>query len=347
VAIVLDGWAVVARRSQVEARLGGFVRWFEIAPTRVACADRDLCCVAFMVHEDASAFLLKLESMGLQSERDGSYRDVALVGKDHGPWQHACPWLQLGRYAGVSAVWMDGTDPDPLVVPLTWQPDSIINLSAAETAKRLKFLRRDGGVEVYLDTETGKEMYRGRTAPSDDMDPAIEQRFQAVVADLKPLLTFNGPQRSLGWFERRRLAKGIRELEAIASGYRWRIWWYLGIARRAAADATGAFDAFQRAYDVNPTNADVSRELGGQCLALGRGDQAVMLCDRNCSLHPDDAGLRSNLALACMVAGDMKRAKAEITRALEMDPSDKISRVLDSMIDDVITGKRPRLTKYP
>jgi hypothetical protein len=347
VAVVLDGWGVVARRSAVESTLPrGFAGWFEIIPNRVACGDRDLCFVAFMVQEDASAFVLKLESMGLAGERQGVYRDVALVGKD-GPWQHACPWLHVGRYAGVNAIWMDATDPEPLVVPVSWRPNGIINLSQEEAAKRLKFLRREGDVEVYLDTETGEEMYRGRTGPRHDMEPDVEQRFQAATQSLKPLLTFGGPPRQLGWLERRRLAAGIRELEAIAVGDRWRVWWYLGIARRVAGDAQGAFDAFERAYTANPAQPDVSREFGGQCLALGRGEQAVTVSERNCSLHPQDAGLRSNLALACMIAGDMKRAKAEVTRALEMDPSDKVTRALATRIDDVIAGKRPRMTKYP
>ena len=346
-AVVIDGWGVVARRSAVEAKLaGGVEKWFQIVPHRMACADRDLCFIAFMVQEDAAAFVSKLDEMGLPGEREGAYRDVALVGKN-GPWPHACPWLKVGRYGGVNAAWLEGADPEPLVVPVAWQPSSIINLTDEEAAKRLKFLRREGDVEVYLDTVTGEKLYRGRTGPSHEMEPEIEQRFQAAVEEIKPLLTFGAPPRQLGWFERRRLAKGIRELEAIAAGDRWRVWWYLGIARRAGADPEGAFEAFERAYAANPAHADVSREFGGQCLALGRGEQAVQVCERNCSLHPKDAGLRANLALACMVAGDMARAKAEVTRALEMDPGDKISRTLATMIDDVIAGKRPRLTKYP
>jgi len=346
-AVVLDGWGVVARRAAVAEKLPrGVEGWFEIVPNRMACADDDLCFVGFMVQQDASAFLLTLDSMGLAGERERAYRDVALVGTD-GPWQHACSWLRFGRYAGVNAVWMDGTDPDPLVVPPTWRPNSLINLSETEAARRLKFVRRDGDVEVYLDTETGKEMYRGRAGPSQEMEPGVELRFQAAVTGIKPLLTFGGPPRRLGWFERRRLARGIRALEALVADDRWRVWWYLGMARRAAADGEGAFAAFERAYATNPAHADVSREFGGQCLALGRGEQAVVVCDRNCSLHPDDAGLRANLALACMVADDVMRAKVEVTRALKMDPSDQITLALARMIDDVIAGKRARLTRYP
>jgi hypothetical protein len=346
-AIVLDGWGVVARRSTVEAKLpGGFAGWFDVAPNRMTCADRDLCFVAFMVPEDAHSFVFKLDSLGLAAERNGAFRDVALVGKD-GVWQHMCPWLRIGTYGGVNAVWMHGVDADPLVVPVAWRPNAIINFSDEESERRLEFLRRDGNVEVFLDKETGKEMYRARTGPSDTMDAETEKRFQSAVAAVEPLLTFDGHPRRLGWLERRRLAKGIRQLEAIAADDRWRVWWYIGMARRAGGDAEGAFTAFERAYTANPAEPNVGRELGGQCMALGRGKEAVEVCERMCSLSSDDAGLRANLALACMVADDMKRAKVEVTRALDMDPADKISRVLASMIDDVIAGKRARLTKYP
>jgi hypothetical protein len=347
VAVVVDAWSVVARRTAVEAKLpDGYAGWFKIVPNRSACADRDLCRAAFMAGEDASAFVLKLASLGLEVERDGVYRDVAIVGKG-APWEHACPWIHVGRYGGVDAAWLDGGDPEPLVVPISWGPHGAMNLSDEEVAKRLEFVRREGGIEVWIDTKTGEEMYRGRTTPSGDLDPEVEQRFQAAVESIKPLLSWDGRPKRLGWFERRRLAKGIRELEALASGDRWRVWWFLGMARRAASDPNGAFGAFERAYETNPAHADVSREFGGQCLALGRGEQAVVVSERNCTVHPRDAGLRSNLALACVIAGDMTRAKVEVSRALELDPEDKVTRALAKMIDDVIAGKRARMTKYP
>jgi len=346
VAVVLEGCVVVARRAAVEATLpGGLARWYEVAPNRVACADHALCAVGFMVQSDAAAFLLRLEELGVAAERDGAYRDAALVNAD-GPWQHACEWLRVGRYAGVDAVWMVGHDPEPLVVPLVWRPNRLLSVSA-EAARRFTFLRVDGSVEVFLDTETGDEVYRARTTPADVLEPEIERRFKAVIERIQPLLTFTGIPKRLGVLERRRLAKAIAELEAMASDTRGRIWWFLGMARRSASDPAGAFEAFERAYRLHPENEAFSRELAAQCLALGRGRQAVVVCERTCTLFPRDAGLRANLAMACLVADDLPRAKAEVQRALEMAPADRITRALATLIDDVIAGTRPRPTKYP
>ena len=59
-----------------------------------------------------------------------------------------------------------------------------------------------------------------------------------------------------------------------------------------------------------------------------------MICERTCTLHPRDPGLRANLALACMITNDMARAKAEVAHALAMDPEDRFTRMLATMIDD-------------
>ena len=41
----------------------------------------------------------------------------------------------------------------------------------------------------------------------------------------------------------------------------------------------------------------------------------------------------------------LNASKAEVTRALETDPSDKSSHALAAMIEDVLVGKTPRLTE--
>src|SRR5690606_6107085 len=136
------------------------------------------------------------------------------------------------------------------------------------------------------------------------------------------LLSFDITPVKLGWLQRRRLRKGIDALERLTDRVEdpWRVWFMLGVARRSLPDPEGAWQAFRAAYHDNPVHRDVAREYAGQCLVLGRGREAVELGRRSCERWPENAALRSNLALALMVAGDMDGAKAEVTRAREMEP---------------------------
>lgn len=40
--------------------------------------------------------------------------------------------------------------------------------------QRLEFLRREGSTDVYLNLDTGKEVYLGRSAPSTDSGKTLE-----------------------------------------------------------------------------------------------------------------------------------------------------------------------------
>lgn len=349
-AVMIETWAVVARRAVVESTLdGGIERWRALVPNERGCIDPQLCCVGFMHFDDAASFLRTLEAEGLAGERGGSYQDAAIV-HTQGIWRHECRWLDHGHYAGAEAVWLRGCDPEPLVVPLSYRPTAtMVYVSPAEARERFEFLRSDGDVDVYWDKQEQCEMYMGRTDRRPPRSDAHEQAFQATVDSLEGLLSYSVEPVRLGWLQRRRLRKGIAALEQLTESITapWRVWFFLGCARRSLPDPEGAWQAFRAAYDDNPDHKDVAREYAGQCVALGRGDEAVALGRRACERHPDDAGLRSNLALALMIAGNMDAAEAEVRRAREMDPDDPITQALERMIDAVRRGELPRPDRYP
>lgn len=349
-AVLIQATAVIARRSAVEDKLpGGVQAWFERAPNQTACADRHLCAMGFMGTTDAFAFVRELEQAGLEVERGGVARDVVVVDPS-GRIRHECSWIDAGPYCGVTAAWLTATEPEPLVVPLGYRPtDGVFSMTEEEAATRLEFVRNDGMVEVYRDRETGKEVYRGRTTRAQPPSEAVQARLRELFATIDPMLTNDGRPPRLGWRERRRLRKAIAELEQHAASLRamWNVWWFLGMARRSAGDPEGAYEAFRVAYRAGPNESAVMREYSGQCLALGLGSEAVALARRNCAAHPDDAGLRSNLALALMVADDMPAAAEECAKARAMEPDDPVTAALERMIDDVIAGRRDRPTRYP
>lgn len=77
------------------------------------------------------------------------------------------------------------------------------------------------------------------------------------------------------------------------------------------------------------------------CLELGEGAEAVRGARHACELRPGEAGLRSNLALAQLIAGKVDDAVKTVEAAIQAAPGDKITRALEARIAAVRDGRRP------
>ena len=107
-------------------------------------------------------------------------------------------------------------------------------------------------------------------------------------------------------------------------------------------------DPFRReAEKLLRGNPDVAREYACECLALGRGEEAVAIASKAMELDPRDAGLQANLGLALLVAGNVAGAERAARAALERAPEDEITRGLLSLIGDVQARRRARPTRWP
>jgi tetratricopeptide (TPR) repeat protein len=127
----------------------------------------------------------------------------------------------------------------------------------------------------------------------------------------------------------------------------WSAYWFLGMACRVAGYKDEAYQAFSRAWAINPNHVDVGRELVLQCCINGRGAEAVQISNRVLALRPDDAGLLSNHALALLLAGEVGRARFFAARATSAAPDNRAAHGVAQVIEDVIFGRMPRPTKWP
>jgi Tfp pilus assembly protein PilF len=87
-------------------------------------------------------------------------------------------------------------------------------------------------------------------------------------------------------------------------------------------------------------NPDVARELMLTCLDTKRADEAVEIAEHGVRLADGDAGLKANLALALLCAGQLSRAETAIEAAIQQDPQDEISMTLRRLIAEVKSGER-------
>ena len=122
----------------------------------------------------------------------------------------------------------------------------------------------------------------------------------------------------------------------------WAAFWLRGKAYQALGDHARSADSFRSAYRIQPQNPDVGRELALEQMELGEFQDALSVGEKLVLAFPNDAGLKANLALSLLLAGQVQRARDTIDDAIRLDPSDAVSRELKRRIEEVAKGLRRR-----
>ena len=183
-AILIEAISVVVRRDSIEAKYrGGWRAFLDDVPNSTLCADDEIACVAFMAPEDVGAFVTHLEENRLRFLEGGRPVDLAVADQQHG-LTTPCDWLRFAKFkfenrGQVSVCWLfEGPSLGAgipirstslnLATPAGWSYEgslsqSVVFVPTGQENERVKFLRSENGVEVYLDLDTGKEVFVGRT----------------------------------------------------------------------------------------------------------------------------------------------------------------------------------------
>lgn len=185
-AVLAEAISVIVRRDAIDRRYpGGWGRFLRDVPNRSMCTDGELVRVGFMHPQDASGYASGLQGSGLAYLPEQGVLDFLVVDQQTGP-AVPCGWIEFaelpfapgGPEAKVSACWLfeeprmtvgihlSGRSFD-LAVPRSWEYDGSISQRATrvlpeDEGRRLKFLRNEDGEDVFLDVDTGKEVYQSR-----------------------------------------------------------------------------------------------------------------------------------------------------------------------------------------
>ena len=120
-----------------------------------------------MTPADVGSFVGSLQVKGLVFSQNGEFIDIAVVDQRTG-LTAGCDWLQFGKHpAGFSICWLGGMEPGNVAIPEGWRLENSLSkkshfVDTRDADERLKFLRHADGNDVFLDVETGKEVYVGR-----------------------------------------------------------------------------------------------------------------------------------------------------------------------------------------
>jgi hypothetical protein len=179
VPVLIEAISVLVRRDAIDRKFtGGWPSFIAGVPNSTLCFDDEVVRVGFMSPEDVRSYVSELESRGLcyLAKSDTQDQDIAVVDQLQG-FMTANSWLELANCLDdeigghVVICRLVGSSNEAIAVPDSWKYSGSMSeqhgfMTDEAANANLMFLRSDGGLDVYLNKITGKEVYIGRTSRS-------------------------------------------------------------------------------------------------------------------------------------------------------------------------------------
>jgi hypothetical protein len=172
-AVLIEAISVVIRAQSIATKYrGGWDTFTQKLPNATACSDEELIRVGFMTPTDAQSYVGKLIKRGLVYQLKGAAVDFAIVDQTQG-LVGECDWLVVGKMGPpgreVATASLLVVTARGMAAPSDWECEGSLSQSSTtipvdNTSEDLKFLRSEGGMDVFLNEHTGEEIYVGRTA---------------------------------------------------------------------------------------------------------------------------------------------------------------------------------------
>ena len=366
-AVLIEAVCAVVRRDAIDGRIsGGWAAFADAVPSGAFCYDDDIASVGFMAVEDAEGFLAQLKSLGLRVDFDSGDCDVCLI-EQLGRLGSPASWLGVMRMSTeeiggeVAIAFLKGTQDRRVVMPGGWKFQGSASQNPFEFVRgngtRLTFLRSQDNVEVYWDEQQEREVYVGR--PYGAKPPGLpplsdEQREKHIqlwdqargIAE-QHKLHFQVPPFKAGLVLTRRMRKANDLLGRALALHpnNAAALWLQGKILQLLGDFDASLDRLAKAHLVDPNSTVFAREAGISATEAGKLDVAVFYAQEALRMTPGDAGLRTNLAIAHLFAGNLAAAKKEINDARSSEPNDQTTRSVWALVGEVAAGRMRRPTK--
>lgn len=381
-AVLVEGISIVVRRDSIDAKYeGGWDAFLDDLPTSPFCHDDEIACVMFMSYLNADTYVDFLETKGLVFLEDGHSIDIAVVDQDEGA-KYSTYWLQFvhkwfpveGADDKVSGCWFLERNPLPdsggvvlpggfeigggyiyFSTPSNWRYETSLSknhtfYSEEELRQKCKFLRSEGLVDVYLNTETGKELYVARPILEGETERAMISRLNHICHEV---LNIEKKMNSLDpvWdkedledcTERLRigLLPMVREMAEKTCRHISFSHHVLGLILRRLRRFHEAEAAFREAERIQPDEVGNLMELVCCLIEEHEYEDALNYAQKVVDLSPENAGAWGNLALCLMRCGYITKARDAIDRAMQIDPADKINQHLQNHLNSSVSNAEP------
>jgi hypothetical protein len=353
--VLIEGISVVICNSTIDKKYkGGFSKYKQDFANGTFCTDGHLVRVGFMAPPDVGRFIMNLEKQGFIFKQNEKSVDISVIDQVQG-FTIPCDWLTLQRTPdGVAFCSLKGIETDKIAVPNGWKLENSLSkkftkVDNSNVEGRLQYLRTDGNVDVFLDKQTMKEVFMGRTSKENHGMTNIADFLKKGAELINPyiFLTDRNASDVESVEGRKNIKQGIEYLELVTQldTQNWAAYWFLGKTQQALHNDEKAYGYFKSAFEINPNHPDVCRELMMTCLQLGKTDEGLLAAKSGVRLAPNDPGLLANLGLALFLNANLAEAKKAAEQSLAQSPSDSITKNLLMMILQVQNGKRKQPRK--
>jgi hypothetical protein len=353
--VLIEGVSVVILNSTIDKKYkGGLSKYKQDIPNGTLCTDGHIVRVGFMAPPDVGHFVMNLEKHGFIFKQNEKCVDIVVIDQIEG-FTVPCDWLVFQRTPdGVAFCSLKGIEIGKIAVPNGWKLENSLSKKFTKVDNnnvigRLQYLRTDGKVDVFLDKQTNKEVYMGRSSRENQGMICVADFLKKGVELVNPyIFGTNGKILNINSLEGRKdTDQGIEYLELVThlDTQNWTAYWFLGKTYQTLSNNEKAFGYFKSAYKINPNHADICRELMMECLQLGKTDEGLSVAQSAVKLAPNDPGLLANLGLALFLNANLAEAKNVAKQSLALSPSDQITKNLLMMITQVQNGKRQQPRK--
>lgn len=174
-AVLIEGISVVIRCSAIFGRFpGSWPAFRDAVPNKTLCCDNELARVGFMTPDDTKHYVEQLAAYGIVYLSDGKGQDVVVADQQRG-MAAPCDWAEFGRIdwngnpkKQVAACRAVGSQCRQVFTPDGWAYENSLSsqfrfVVNGWVPEFMQFLRREDGLDVYRDLETGKEVFVGRS----------------------------------------------------------------------------------------------------------------------------------------------------------------------------------------
>lgn len=105
-----------------------------------------------------------------------------------------------------------------------------------------------------------------------------------------------------------------------------------------------ALEKLEAACKIELENSSIPMEASLEAMHLKDIDKALYYSEESLRRKPNDFALLGNHAMNLLVAEKDQEAKDTIDKAIKIQPNDSINKNIESIVNDVISGKRARPT---